>query len=73
MYVATLALALTLSRAGLLVGVGVLVLWLLLASERVQRTCKHIAVAPEIANASITARRARRVMSGGGGRAVVSM
>jgi hypothetical protein len=35
-YVATLALALTLSRAGLLVGVGVLVLWLLLASERVQ-------------------------------------
>jgi O-antigen ligase/polysaccharide polymerase Wzy-like membrane protein len=35
-YVATLALALTLSRAGLLVGVGVLVLWFLLASERVQ-------------------------------------
>jgi hypothetical protein len=35
-YVATLALALTLSRAGLLVGVGVLVLWLVLASERVQ-------------------------------------
>jgi hypothetical protein len=35
-YVATLALALTLSRAGLLVGVGVLVLWLLLASERVE-------------------------------------
>ena len=35
-YVAILALALTLSRAGLLVGVGVLVLWLLLGSERVQ-------------------------------------
>jgi O-Antigen ligase len=35
-YVATLALALTLSRAGVLVGLGVLVLWLLLASERVE-------------------------------------
>lgn len=35
-YVATLALALTLSRAGVVVGVLVLVLWLVLASERVQ-------------------------------------
>jgi O-Antigen ligase len=35
-YVATLALMLTLSRAGVVVGVGVLGLWLVLASERVQ-------------------------------------
>ena len=35
-YVATLALMLTLSRAGLVVAVGVLVLWLALSSERVQ-------------------------------------
>ncbi|MBM2823405.1 MAG: Tetratricopeptide repeat protein [Thermoleophilia bacterium] len=35
-YVATLSLLLTLSRAGVLVGVGVLVLWLALSSERVQ-------------------------------------
>jgi hypothetical protein len=35
-YVATLALMLTLSRAGVVVGVGVVVLWLALASERVQ-------------------------------------
>jgi O-Antigen ligase len=35
-YAATLALMLTLSRAGVVVGVGVLALWLLLASERVQ-------------------------------------
>jgi hypothetical protein len=36
LYVSTLALLLTLSRAGVVVGVGVLVLWLVLASERVQ-------------------------------------
>jgi hypothetical protein len=36
LYVATLSLMLTLSRAGVLVGVGVLVLWLALSSERVQ-------------------------------------
>ena len=35
-YVATLALMLTLSRAGVVVGVGVVVLWLALGSERVQ-------------------------------------
>ncbi len=35
-YVATLSLLLTLSRAGVLVGVGVLVLWLALSSERVE-------------------------------------
>jgi hypothetical protein len=35
-YVATLALALTLSRAGVVVGAGVVVLWLALTSERVQ-------------------------------------
>ena len=35
-YVATLSLFLTLSRAGALVGVGVLVLWLALSSERVE-------------------------------------
>ena len=35
-YVATLALMLTLSRAGVVVGVGVLALWLLLSTERVQ-------------------------------------
>ncbi len=35
-YVATLALMLTLSRAGVVVGVGVLALWLVLSSERVQ-------------------------------------
>ena len=35
-YVATLALMLTLSRAGVVVGIGVLALWLLLGSERVQ-------------------------------------
>ncbi len=35
-YAAVLALALTLSRAGVAVGLGVLLLWLLLASERVQ-------------------------------------
>jgi tetratricopeptide (TPR) repeat protein len=35
-YMATLALMLTLSRAGLVVAVGVLVLWLALSSERVQ-------------------------------------
>ena len=35
-YVATLALMLTLSRAGVVVGVGVVALWLVLWSERVQ-------------------------------------
>jgi O-antigen ligase len=35
-YVATLSLLLTLSRAGVLVAVGVLVLWLALSSERVE-------------------------------------
>ena len=35
-YVATLALMLTLSRGGVVVGVGVLALWLLLSSERLQ-------------------------------------
>jgi hypothetical protein len=35
-YLATLALMLTLSRAGVVVGVGVVALWLLLAGERVQ-------------------------------------
>jgi O-antigen ligase len=35
-YIATLALLLTLSRAGVVVGVGVLVFWLALASERVE-------------------------------------
>jgi len=35
-YVATLSLLLTLSRAGVLVGAGVLVLWLALSSERVE-------------------------------------
>jgi O-antigen ligase len=35
-YVATLSLMLTLSRAGVLVAVGVLVLWLALSSERVE-------------------------------------
>jgi tetratricopeptide (TPR) repeat protein len=35
-YVATLALLLTLSRAGLVAGAGVVVLWLLLSRERVQ-------------------------------------
>lgn len=35
-YVATLALLLTLSRAGLVVAVGVVVLWLLLSRERVE-------------------------------------
>ena len=34
-YIATLALALTLSRAGVVVGVGVVLLWLLLQHERV--------------------------------------
>jgi len=36
LYVATLSLMLTLSRAGLLVAVGVLVLWLAFSSERVE-------------------------------------
>ncbi len=36
LYVATLALMLTLSRAGVVVGVGVVALWLILADERVQ-------------------------------------
>lgn len=35
-YVATLALLLTLSRAGVIVGVGVVVLWLVVGHERVQ-------------------------------------
>ena len=35
-YVATLALLLTLSRAGIVVGIGVLVLWFALASRRVE-------------------------------------
>jgi tetratricopeptide (TPR) repeat protein len=35
-YAATLALMLTLSRAGVVVGIGVLALWFVLASERVQ-------------------------------------
>ena len=35
-YVATLALMLTLSRAGVVVGVGVLMLWLVLTSERLE-------------------------------------
>ena len=43
-----------------------------IASERVHSTCSVIAVAPETANAAITARRARAVTSGGGGSAVVS-
>lgn len=44
-YVATLALALTLSRAGIVVGIGVLVLWLLLTSERVQSGLLFVAAA----------------------------
>ena len=36
LYVATLALMLTLSRAGVVVAIGVLALWLVLAGERVQ-------------------------------------
>jgi O-Antigen ligase len=36
LYVSTLALLLTLSRAGVVVGLGVLALWLVLSSERVQ-------------------------------------
>ena len=36
LYVSTLALLLTLSRAGVVVGVGVLALWLVLSSERVE-------------------------------------
>jgi tetratricopeptide (TPR) repeat protein len=36
LYVSTLALLLTLSRAGVVVGVGVLALWLALSSERVE-------------------------------------
>jgi hypothetical protein len=35
-YVATLALMLTLSRAGVVVGIGVLMLWLVLTSERLE-------------------------------------
>src|SRR5206468_367736 len=44
-YVATLALALTLSRAGVVVGAGVLVLWFALASERVQSGLLLVAAA----------------------------
>ena len=44
-YVATLALLLTLSRAGVLVGVGVLALWFLVAQERVSGGLLLIAAA----------------------------
>ena len=44
-YVATLALLLTLSRAGVVVGVGVIALWLALTSERVQSGLVLVAAA----------------------------
>jgi uncharacterized membrane protein YhaH (DUF805 family) len=44
-YAATLALALTLSRAGLVVGAGVLVLWFVLTSERVESALLLVASA----------------------------
>jgi hypothetical protein len=44
-YVATLALLLTLSRAGLVVGVGVLAIWLVVGHERVQSGLLLVAAA----------------------------